>query len=177
MPSKMLAGLIVLVPLAAAGCIGVGPHYTYLFQHGSEFSEDVLPYSPDKNYLAVHAKGRPGWYVLRFETPEGEFDNDFTTGSGELQAWYFPPLAADKVKRPEEIYAPDLDYFVEHSDSPLFAKRAVKLDGTIRVRGEGSMIKSVRLDLTANDDHDLNLKGDVRRNLQFVRLDVPQFEN
>ena len=171
MLSRMLAlGMAALV----AGCIGVGPQYVYLFQEGENFSTDVLEYSPSGKYLAVHAKGRPGWYVLCFETPEGKFDQEFTTEAGTLRAWYFPPIAADRKKAPDEIHAPDLDYFVRNQDSPVFEGRAVKLAGTIHAEGEGTAVRQLKLDLTSDESPENNLKGRVRRELQYVSTSMPK---
>lgn len=172
MLSRKLAIAIILTTLA--GCLGIGPHYAYLFQHGDKFSNDVLPYAADRHFLAVHAKGRPGWYVLMFDAPEGEYDRDFSTASAEVKAWYFPPLAPDSRSRPDEIYAPDLEYFVDHCESPQFAKRAVRLEGTLHIAGEGDRVKNMELDLKSADESELDLKGTLRLNFHPVRLDVPK---
>lgn len=175
MQSRMLFGVLLLLATpVATGCVGIGPHYAYRFEDGHSHSDDVLAYSKTGRYLAVHAKGRPGWYVLKFEAPEGKFEQEFATGSGALEAWYLPPMRADKENNPDEIYAPDLEYFAENPASPIFADRAVRLDGTIKARGEGTMIEHVALELQSGEQPDADLKGHVRRDLHFVRIDLPK---
>lgn len=174
---RMLAGILLLALFSGcvllSGCVGVGPHYVYTFQNGEQVSQDVLDYSSSGRYMAVHAKGRPGWYVLKFEAPEGEFDQEFSTEKETLEAWYFPPLLANAAKAPDEVYAPDLDYFVQNPESPVFAARVTRLDGKIQAKGETSTVKSLTLELKSTENPDANLKGSVKRDLHFVKFDMP----
>jgi hypothetical protein len=174
---RMLAGRLLLTLFSGclffSGCVGVGPHYVYTFQNGEQVSQDVLDYSPSGKYMAVHAKGRPGWYVLKFEAPEGEFAEDFSTEKGNLEAWYFPPLLANAQKAPDEVYAPDLDYFVQDPESPVFAARVTRLEGKIHAKGESATVKSLQLELKSTDNPDANLKGTVKRDLHFVKFEMP----
>jgi hypothetical protein len=168
---RMLAA--ALVTALFSGCVGVGPHYVYTFQNGEQVSQDVLDYSASGKYMAVHAKGRPGWYVLKFEAPEGEFDQEFSTDAETLEAWYFPPMRANAEKSPDEVYAPDLDYFVQNSESPIFAARATRLEGKIQAKGESATVKNLALELKSTENPAANLKGNVKRDLHFVKFDMP----
>ncbi|MFN0054600.1 MAG: hypothetical protein ACKV0T_20700 [Planctomycetales bacterium] len=169
--SRMLASAVLAA--CFSGCIGVGPHDVYTFEEGNKVSTDVLDYNSLGRYLAIHAKGRPGWYVLKFDIPEGNFEQEFRTSEGALSAWYLPPIAPDRVNAPDEKSAPDLPMFAADPENAQFNGRVVRLEGLVSMKGKESVVNYLSLDLKSQDQPETNLKGKMRREKHFVRFEMP----
>ena len=167
------------------GCITVDPYWDHEFDGVGEIKGDAIRIvqdskrEPSVHWIAFRTFDLEEWFLIRFEGPKGKYDTVATTKSNKLQAWFMKTPLCDPKARSEywhdstfDISLPEetFEAFRNAPSHELFRHNVVKLDGRMRIRGEGTTVDRIDIDLMSQQNPNIRFKGSVMRRWHLFRV-------
>lgn len=171
--------LSAIAILSISGCVAINRDYwTHEFDGVGHVEGDTIRVvqdsdsQPTQRWIAIRAYDLKGWFLMRCEAMPTKYDNELSTESGSLNAWFMKTPSISPRGEEFAWHLPEETFhrFREDPDHDRYRENVLPLEGKIQIRGDGNTVHRIDVNLRSRNVPTVRFDGSVSRRWRPIQL-------